>query len=245
MMASPRQRKNYSNVRALAFDVFGTVVDWRTSIINACQAFGAAHGVARDWAVFADDWRGLYQPSMQAIRSGQRRFVTLDVLHRENLDALLAIYKIGDVSEAARDDLCRAWHALAPWPDSVAGLSRLQRKYVLATLSNGNVALMVNLARHAGLAWDAILGAEVAQNYKPQAIVYERTAAMLGTRPEQCMMVAAHNNDLAAARRLGFRTAYVNRPTEHGRTQTTDLGPEQDWDIAVDSMLDLADILGA
>ena len=244
MTGAHKGGSDFSSVCALTFDVFGTVVDWRGSITGECETFGKMHGVTRDWAAFADDWRALYQPAMQAIRSGARPFVTLDVLHRENLDALLAKYDLDHVDEGPRDNLTRAWHRLAPWPDCVAGLTRLKRGFVLATLSNGNVALMVNLARHGGLPWDAILGAEVAQGYKPQPVVYERTAQLLGLRPEQCMMVAAHNSDLGVARQIGFRTAYVNRPTEHGAGQKIDLGAEEDWDVVTGSMTELADILG-
>ncbi|MHA1523726.1 MAG: haloacid dehalogenase type II [Alphaproteobacteria bacterium] len=243
MTPSGRGAADLSDIRALTFDVFGTVVDWRTSITREAQAFGEKLGVTRDWAAFADDWRGLYQPAMQAIRSGERPFATLDVLHRENLDKLLDNYKLDNVSEAVRDDLTRAWHRLAPWPDCVAGLVRLKKRFILATLSNGNVALMVNLARHAGLPWDAILGAEIAQNYKPQPVAYGRTAQLLGLAPGQCMMVAAHNSDLAVARQLGFRTAYVNRPTEHGPGQKTDLCAEESWDVVTNSMVELAQIM--
>ena len=168
----------------------------------------------------------------------------LDDLHRMSLDRLLVDFEIRGLSESEIDHLNRVWHRLDPWPDSVAGLTRLRKKYVLATLSNGNIALMVNMAKRAGLPWDAILGAEPARHYKPQPEAYLRTADFLGLRPEECMLVAAHNNDLAAAARVGFHTAFVRRPTEYGPTQTRDLRAEQSWDVVAESMVDLASKLG-
>jgi 2-haloacid dehalogenase len=231
-------------VRALTFDVFGTVVDWRRSIVREGEALGRARGLHVDWARFADAWRGLYQPQLERVRSGQAPWTPLDALHREALDRLLAESRITGLTEAEIDHLNRAWHRLDPWPDTVPGLQRLKRRFVLATLSNGNVALIVNMARHAGLPWDAVLGAEVARHYKPQPEAYLTTAALLGLAPAQCMMVAAHNGDLAAAAGLGFRTAFVARPTEHGPGQTTDLAPARAWDVVADSFVDLAARLG-
>ncbi len=237
-------KKKLSDIRALTFDVFGTVVDWRSSVIHECSQFGSAREITCDWAAFADDWRDLYQPAMQAIREGKRAFVTLDVLHRENLDQLLEKFEINDLSEDEKEVLNKTWHRLLPWPDTIPGLLRLRHKFILATLSNGNISLMVNLARYSGLPWDAILGAEIAQTYKGVPFVYERTAQYLDIQPHQCMMVAAHNKDLAAARNVGFRTAYVNRPTENGLGQTQDIKALEDWDIVVSSMTELADELG-
>jgi 2-haloacid dehalogenase len=231
-------------IKALTFDVFGTVVDWRSSLIREGEALGRARGLHVDWARFADAWRGLYQPNLEQVRSGRRPWTKLDDLHRLALDALLVEFKITGLGEAEIDDLNRAWHRLDPWPDSVAGLTRLKRRFVLATLSNGNVALIVNMARRAGLPWDAVLGAEVARAYKPQAAAYLTTAALLGLAPAQCLMVAAHNGDLAAAGAQGFRTAFVPRPTEHGPGQTTDLTPARAWDVVADSFTDLASRLG-
>src|SRR5437870_1721613 len=207
-------------VKALTFDVFGTVVDWRGSITREGEALARSkniHGV--DWAKFADAWRALYQPMMQEVRSGRRPWTKLDDLHRMNLDRVLRDFSITGLSEPEIDHLNRVWHRLDPWPDVVAGLTRLKRKYVLATLSNGNVALMVNMAKRAGLPWDVILGAEVARAYKPQPEAYLRSAELLGLRPDECMMVAAHNSDHEAANALGFHNAFVPRPTEYGPGQ--------------------------
>ena len=232
-----------ASVKALAFDVFGTVVDWRSSIIREGQALGRAKGIDLAWAKFADAWRGLYQPAMEKVRRGETPWTKLDDLHRMSLDRLLVEFAITGLSEAEIDHLNRAWHRLDPWPDAVPGLTRLRRKFILATLSNGNVALMVNMAKRAGLPWDAILGAEVARRYKPEPEAYLRTADLLGLEPGQCMMVAAHNGDLIAAGSLGFRTAFVHRRTEYGPGQTTDLAPDHAWDVVAEDFLDLADQL--
>jgi 2-haloacid dehalogenase len=182
---------------------------------------------------------------MERVRRGEMPWTKLDDLHRMSLDALLAVFRVEGLTEAEIDDLNRAWHRLDPWPDAVAGLTRLKRRFILATLSNGNVALMVNMARRAGLPWDAILGAEVVRCYKPQPQAYLGTAALLGLAPAQCLMVAAHNGDLAAAQAQGFRTAFVPRPTEHGPGQTTDLKAERGWDVVAADFNDLASKLGA
>jgi 2-haloacid dehalogenase len=234
-----------AEVKALCFDVFGTVVDWRSTVIREGEALGAAKGVAVDWAAFADAWRAGYQPAMERVRSGEIGWTILDRLHRGVLDRLLAELAIEGLEEAEIDHLNRVWHRLDPWPDAVAGLTRLRRRYVLATLSNGNVALLVNMAKRAGLPWDAVLGAEVARHYKPLPEAYLTTVAMLGVEPAQAMMVAAHNGDLAAAAACGMGTAFVRRAAEHGPGQTVDLGPEGDWDLVAEDFLDLADGLGA
>ena len=227
-------------VRALVFDVFGTVVDWRGGVTREAAPFLAQYGPGVDAAAFADAWRKQYQPAMEAVRSGARPFTRLDVLHRENLEAILPQFGIGAVPASALDELTLAWHRLDPWPDAMAGLTRMKQRYIIAPLSNGNIALMLNIAKRAGLPWDAILGAEVAQAYKPTPESYLRTADILALRPEQMCLVAAHNSDLAAARRVGYRTAFVARPTEHGPGQTTDLTPEQDWDLVADDFVALA-----
>ena len=235
--------------KALTFDVFGTVVDWRTSIAREGRAFGERHGIETDWERFADDWRGLYQPSLARVRDGERPWTRLDDLHRESLCTLLerrgVVVGKGGVSDASVDEFNRAWHRLDPWPDAVEGLTRLKRRYVLATLSNGNVALLVNMAKRAGLPWDAVLGAEVARRYKPQPDAYLTTADLLGLSPGECMMVAAHNDDLRAAGSLGFRTAFVRRPAEHGPDQVRDVRAEDAFDIVADDFIDLAEALGA
>ena len=238
-----------SEPKALTFDVFGTVVDWRTSIAREGRAFGARHGIDADWERFADDWRGLYQPSLARVRDGERPWARLDDLHRESLCTLLGELGVaigdGGVSEAAVDEFNRAWHRLDPWPDVVEGLARLKRRFVLATLSNGNVALIVNMAKRAGLPWDAVLGAEVARRYKPQPEAYLATARLLGLAPGECVMVAAHNDDLRAAAAVGFRTAFVRRPDEHGPGQRRDVRAEEDFDVVAEDFIELAASLGA
>lgn len=236
--------------RALTFDVFGTVVDWRTSIAREGRAFGERHAIDADWERFADDWRGLYQPSLSRVRDGERPWTRLDDLHRESLRTLLERRGVavgeGGVDDAAIDDFNRAWHRLDPWPDAVEGLTRLKRRYVLATLSNGNVALLVNMAKRAGLPWDAVLGAEAARRYKPQPEAYLTTADLLGLSPGECMMVAAHGDDLRAAGSLGFRTAFVRRPAEHGPGRTgEDVRAEDGFDVVADDFIGLAEALGA
>ena len=231
------------DVKALHFDVFGTVVDWRSSVIAELEAFGARKGVNADWVQFADDWRGMYQPSMDAVRRGDREWRPLDTLHRESLITLISRHNITGLTEEEIDHLNKAWHRLNPWPDTVEGLTRLKKKYILATLSNGNVALLVNMARHGGLPWDAILGAEVNRAYKPLPQCYLGNTRYLDLEPSQCMLVAAHNDDLAAARTLGYRTAFVCRPTEYGPHQTKDKKADSDWDVVADTMTGVADAL--
>ena len=232
------------DIRALTFDVFGTVVDWRSSLIREGQMLGRKKGIEADWAAFADAWRGLYQPLMERVRSGQLPWTKLDDLHRIGLDSILTRFGLGDLSEDEIADLNRAWHRLDPWPDVAEGLTRLKRKYVLATLSNGNVALLVNMAKRANLPWDAVLGAEVARAYKPQPEAYKRTADFLGLEPAQCMMVAAHGGDLKAASECGFRTAFVARPLEHGPNKPGDGGAAGNWDVMAPDFKDLARQLG-
>ena len=230
--------------KALLFDVFGTVVDWRGSIIAEGQAFGRARGLDVDWAAFADGWRAKYQPAMQRVRDGQIGWVKLDDLHRQNLDELLEEMAITCLTRDEIDHWNRVWHRLNAWPDAVEGLTKLKNKFILATLSNGNVALIVNMAKHAGLPWDAVLGAEVAGHYKPQPEAYMKTAQILGLAPEDCLMVAAHNSDLVAAGSCGLGTAFVSRPREFGMGQTADKDAENDYHYVAHDFLDLADQLG-
>ncbi len=232
------------DIKALTFDVFGTVVDWRTSIAREVRDVGRSRGIEADWDAFADDWRRLYQPSMAAVVEGRRPWAKLDVLHRESLETVLATFGVAGLSDDEKEHLNRAWHRLDAWPDAVPGLTRLKRRYVLATLSNGNVAMMVNIAKRAGLPWDTILGAEPARHYKADTECYLITADYLGLEPSQILMVAAHNPDLIRAAKLGFRTAFVPRPTEHGSGQSTNLGPEQDYDVVARDFTDLAAKLG-
>jgi 2-haloacid dehalogenase len=231
-------------VAALTFDVFGTVVDWRSSIARELRSFFGPRGIERDWAAVADRWRALYQPAMEEVRGGRRPWVRLDDLHRENLQVVLDELGLAGVHDAELEHLNRAWHRLEPWPDALEGLMRLKRRFILATLSNGNVALLVNMARRAGLPWDAILGAEVARAYKPLPAAYLCTADLLGLAPDRCMIVAAHNADLEAAGALGFRTAFVARPSEHGPRQTSDLAAEHPFDVVAADFCDSADRLG-
>ena len=231
-------------IRALTFDVFGTVVDWRSSIAAEAERLLRPKGIDADWIKFAEGWRARYEPAMQRVRSGDRGFVKLDRSHRENLLDLLGEFDISGLSEDEIDDLNQAWHRLTPWPDAVVGLERLKRRYILATLSNGNVALIVNMAKHAGLPWDVVLGAEVARAYKPKPQAYQNAAEMLSLDPAQCLMVAAHNDDLHAAAGQGFATAFVARRSEYGPDQTKDLAADASVDLAATSFLDLADQLG-
>ncbi len=234
-------------VKALVFDVFGTVVDWREGIARDAAPFLARHGRGDiDPRAFADAWRKRYQPAMEECRTGRRPFTRLDVLHRENLELILRDHGLDParIGEAALAELNRAWHRLDPWPEAVAGLTRLRRRFILAPLSNGNVALLLNMAKRAAIPWDAILGAEVAQAYKPQPEAYLRTADILGLAPAEVCLVAAHNGDLKAARAAGLATAFVPRPTEHGPGQGIDLEPSEPWDVVARDFQDLAARLG-
>lgn len=235
-------------IKALLFDVFGTVVDWRSGVARRAAPVLARHGLAHVAPTdFADAWRRRYSPAMEEVRSGRRPFVRLDVLHRENLEATLREFGAdpGRIPEPELADLNLAWHALDPWPDSVEGLTRLKTRFVIAPLSNGNVVLLLDMAKRAGLPWDAILGAEVVQAYKPSPESYLRTVDLLAMQPAQVCLVAAHNNDLEAARRCGLKTAFVPRPHEHGPAQSTDLEPSETWDFVADDLVHLAVRLGA
>ena len=232
-----------AGVQALTFDVFGTVVDWRGSIIREGEALGAAHGLAVDWAAFADAWRGGYRPSMARVRSGELPWTKLDALHRMILDELLVKCGISTLSEADKQHWNRVWHRLTPWPDSVPGLTRLRQHYVLATLSNGNVALLTNMAKHGGLPWDCILSAEIVRHYKPDPETYLGAADLLGLQPSEVMMVAAHKSDLKAAQAVGLRTAFVERPLEFGPGVEVDVTPDPAIDVHARDFNDLADQL--
>jgi len=234
-------------IEALIFDVFGTVVDWRNGVAREVETFFAGSGRAVDPVAFADSWRAKYQPSMEEIRAGRRGYTVLDVLHRENLDATLAEFGLDDaVDDAGRARLNRAWEKLPPWPDVVPGLEALHGRYLLAPCSNGSIGMMARLARSAALPWDAIVGADIAQDYKPQAAVYTASAAALGLAPEAVMMVAAHNFDLAAAREAGLKTAFVSRPDEYGDGPVgrPDLAPSDDWEAVVPDFQVLARQMG-
>jgi 2-haloacid dehalogenase len=230
----------HDTVKAVLFDVFGTCVDWRSGVARDVALAAARLGLSVDAHAFADAWRGRYQPAMEEVRSGRRPWTILDVLHRESLDALLPKFGLGALDEASRADLNRAWHRLDPWPDVVPGLARLKTRYVVSPLSNGNVALLVNMAKRADLPWDLVLGAETSGAYKPLPQAYLRAAAMLALEPEQVMLAAAHNDDLRAARAVGFKTGFVPRPLEYGAGQKKDLAPSEPWDIVASDFPDLA-----
>ena len=235
------------SVRALVFDVFGTVVDWRGGVIRDGQSLSARRpGLDVDWPVFADAWRERYLPSMNRVRTGELPWTNLDDLHRASLDELLPEFGVTQLDERDRRCLVAAWHRLDPWPDSVAGLTRLKARYTIAPLSNGNVALLVDMAKRAGLPWDLVLSAELVRHYKPDPQTYRSAPELLGLLPDQVMMVAAHHSDLAAARSHGLRTAYVRRPREWGPPGVApEPGPEDHVDHVVDSLTELADLLGA
>ena len=232
--------ENLGQLKAVTFDVFGTVVDWRSSIEREMNLLGDEKGFSIDGAEFASAWRSLYQPSMSKVRSGEVPFEPLDALHRKNLDTVLEQYNIDQLSGPEKAYLNRVWHRLDPWPDVIEGLVRLKERYIIGTLSNGNVSLIVNMAKHSGLPWDVVLGAEIAGQYKPCAEVYLRSAEILDLEPGQCMLVAAHNADLLAASECGFRTAFVARPTEYGLDQTTDLSADHEFDVIATDFVDLA-----
>jgi 2-haloacid dehalogenase len=234
-----------SQVRALVFDVFGTVVDWRTSIIRELEAFGRERQISADWTALTDAWRAGYQPSMNRVRTGEIAWTAIDDLHRETLERLLPKFGISGLSEVDKEHLNRAWHRLAPWPDAVAGLTRLKRRYIIGTLSNGNVALLLNMAKHAGLPWDMIFSAELPRYYKPAPESYRSVPALLRIEPSRVMLVAAHNNDLVAAAREGLRTGFVARPTEYGPHQNRDFEAEHDFDVVARDFVHLAELMSA
>ncbi len=233
-----------NGVKALFFDVFGTVVDWRSSIARELSEFANARGLEGDWEAFADRWRGLYQPAMEAVRGAGRDWVVLDTLHGENLDKTWTEFGLPALNPDDRMHLVHAWHRLDAWPDAVEGLTRLKSKYIVAPVSNGNIALITNMAKRAGLPWDVVLGAEVAKAYKPMPEAYLRSAAALALESSECMMVAAHNDDLHAANAQGLRTAFVPRPPEHGFEGPSEIEPTGDWDYAADNFVALADNVG-
>lgn len=233
------------SVKALVFDVFGTVVDWRSSLIEQFRAFGEEKGLAVNWEAFVDSWKSCYRPGMDAVRKGNWPWTNVDGIYRKRLDPLLFEHGITGLSEAEVTCLNRTWHRCRPWPDVVGGLKRLKTKYVLSTLSNGDVACMVNMAKYGGLPWDCILCAELFRHYKPDPEVYRGAIELLALQPGEVMLVAAHNYDLRAARSHGMRTAFVPRRSEHGPGQTSDLGAEEDWDVVAADFGDLATAMEA
>jgi 2-haloacid dehalogenase len=233
--------QSLGHVKALLFDVFGTVVDWRGSIVDE----GKASRIDIDWARFADEWRAGYMPSMAKVRSGEMPWTNLDHLHRMLLEDLLKKFHVEGLSEEQKDHLNRVWHRLKPWPDSIAGLARLKKKYTIAPLSNGNVALLTNMAKHAGLPWDLILSAELARHYKPDREAYLTAVSFLELKPEEVMMCAAHTIDLVAARGCGMRTGFIYRPDEFGAAGKADEAKAGDFDVVAVGMAEFAAKLGA
>jgi len=238
-------RAQARGVKAMVFDTFGTVVDWRGSIIAEGAAWGKTKGLTIDWARFADRWRSGYAPAMDKVRKGEVPWTKLDVLHRTLLEDLLKEFGIAGLTEEEKDHWNRVWHRLKPWPDSVAGLTRLKKKFTIAPLSNGNVALLTDMAKHAGLPWDLILGAEVARHYKPDREAYLTAVELLSLKPEEVMMCAAHSGDLNSARSFGLRTGFIYRPNEYGPTRKADQARPGEFDVVSRDMLDLAAQLGA
>jgi 2-haloacid dehalogenase len=238
--------KNFDagEIKALVFDIFGTVVDWRSSVIREGQKLSTELGLQVDWPAFADAWRAGYQPAMQRARSGEIAWTNIDGLHRVILEELLPRFGLSSLTEPQREHLNRVWHRLDPWPDSVAGLRRLKKRFVISTLSNGNVALLVNMAKHGRLPWDCVLSAEIIQKYKPDPEVYQMAASLLGVKCEQVLMVAAHPSDLRGAQRAGLRTAYVPRPLEHGQGGGVEPVGDAAFDVVAPDFNELARSLG-
>ncbi|HEX2230027.1 MAG TPA: haloacid dehalogenase type II [Candidatus Binatia bacterium] len=233
-----------STIKVVAFDVFGTVVDWRSSIIAEGERLGRMKRLSVDWAAFADAWRAVYRPTLDRVLSGELPWTKLDALHQRSLQDILKRFQVTALSDEEIRDLNRVWHRLRPWPDSVAGLQRLKSQFVITTLSNGNVSLLTNMAKHAGLPWDCILSAENVRRYKPDTAVYRLVPDLFDLKPEEVLMVAAHNHDLEGAQRSGLKTAFVHRPLEHGPGKSVGLpGPGQ-YDVVAIDFLDLASQLG-
>jgi 2-haloacid dehalogenase len=231
--------------RALAFDVFGTVVDWRSSIIGELEMFGENHGLAEDWATFADDWRAGYPAAMDRVRKGELPWLKIDTLHRLILDELLDRTGVEPLPDDDVEELNRAWHRLDPWPDSVEGLTRMKRRFVITTLSNGNLSLLTNMAKRAGLPWDCVISAELFRHYKPDPEAYLGCAELLDVAPEELMLVAAHPSDLRAARDAGLMTAFVARPLERGPGRSLPRVEAGEFDFTADDFIDLARQLDA
>jgi len=232
-------------IQALVFDVFGTVVDWRTSLIRQMEHFGRENGLDADWPNLVDDWRDQYQPMMDEVRTGKRPWANLDELHRESLEQLLPRYGLGSLTHSQKQGLVLGWHFLDPWPDSVPGLTRLKKKFIIGPLSNGGLRLLTNMAKYGGLPWDAIFSSDMFHHYKPDPEVYRGTAMLLDCPAQDVMLVAAHNYDLEAAHKCGFKTAFVARPSEYGPRQSRDFMAESDWDYVARDFEELASQLGA
>ena len=233
-------RAELHDVKVLVFDVFGSVVDWRGSIIRDLSAWGAQRGIEADWEGLALAWRDCYQPKMQAVRSGQRPWTLLDDLHRESLVSLLPAFGLNDLNATDLDHVNRVWHRLDAWPDAIAGLTRLKSRYVIGPLSNGNIALLANMAKHAGLPWDLSFSTEWFKAYKPMPESYLGVAKAMNVEPSAVMLCAAHNDDLRSASEVGLKTAFWPRPTEYGANQSKDFEAAQPWDVVATDIRDLA-----
>ena len=234
-----------SDVKALTFDVFGTVVDYRGTIIREGDLLNRAKGLHVDWAQFADAWRARYRPSMDRVMQGVLPWTNLDALHRLSLNELLLAFQINDsFTEDEKDHLNRVWHRLQPWPDAIPGLTHLRKRFVLATLSNGNMALLVNMAKYSALPWDCILSAELVQAYKPDPRVYQMAVNLLGLSSHEVMMVAAHQEDLRTAQSQGMQVAFIPRPLEYGPHNMPDLTPDPAFEVVATNFMDLAQQLG-
>ena len=233
-----------AGVKALVFDVFGTVVDWHGSVAREVHALAKTKGLRVNAVKFAKAWRAGYRPAMDRVLRGETPFAKIDVIHRAILEDVLGQFKVTTLSEAEKAHLNLVWHRLKPWPDTVRGLKRLKSKFVIATLSNGNTSLLVNMAKHGGLPWDCVFSSDTFKLFKPDPGMYLGAADALSLKPEEVMMVAAHKADLRAAAKCGLTTAFVKRPLEHGRGGAPDLASEPDFTVNAESFLDLADQLG-
>jgi 2-haloacid dehalogenase len=242
-MASMTDEIARREVKALVFDVFGTVVDWRTSLIDELTQWAQQRKIEADWTALVDAWREAYIPSMNETRKAGK-FVKLDILHRQSLDRLIERFGIKGLSEADREHINLGWHRLKPWPDSVSGLTRLKTKFIISPLSNGNVILLTNMAKNTGLPWDLIMGSELFEHFKPDPETYLGAARLLSMQPGEVMMVAAHNGDLKAAQSHGLKTAFVPRPAEYGPNQKRDFEATGQWTMVVKDFNDLAQRLG-
>ncbi len=236
--------KDFADLRVCIFDVFGTVVDWRGSLIEDLPKLGREYGLETDWTSFADDWRGLYQPQMHRVRKGELPWTNIDELHKEAFEMLLKKRGLKHPGEEGAWKFTHLWHQLRPWPDSVEGIGMMKKKYVVATLSNGNVALLINMAKNGGIPWDHCFSGETFHHYKPDPEAYLGVVKTMYLKPHQVMLVAAHNGDLAAAQKCGLSTGFVHRPKEHGPNQTRDLKAEGDWDAVGNSIIKVAKKIG-
>jgi 2-haloacid dehalogenase len=233
-----------TSVKVLAFDVFGTVVDWRSSVIAEGEQLGRTKGLKVNWSALADAWRAVYRPSLDRVQKGELPWTKLDVLHQMSLEEILRKFKIEGLNDDEKDHFNRVWHRLKPWPDSIAGLQRLKTRFVITTLSNGNISLLTNMAKHAGLPWDCILSAENVQHYKPAPETYCLVPDLFDLKPEQVMLVAAHENDLQSAQKHGLRTGFVHRPLEHGPGKAASIPAPGKYDCVAKDFLDLASEMG-